>query len=229
MENGYLPALSIVTGLVEVGFAAWLLRGPGRRDILNPLIALLVVLAGYQFLEVFACADPENTLIARIAFADVVWLPPLGLWLLFRCAAPDHVGLRRLGLGLFAFGGALALWVLLWTDFVVGTVCSTVIATYRHGSAFHHIYGASYELQLAGMVFGASVALSRLDDRQARAHIADLQMGVLGFMVPAFITQIAWRGLDPSLPSIMCHYAIVLAAFLLRIGLRERRAATTSA
>ena len=223
MTNGYLPALSVATGVVEVLIAIWLLRRGGRAAIQRPVIGLLLVLAGYQFIEVFACADPENTFLARLGFADVVWLPPLGVWLLIQCAAPAHAGLRKLGLALFAFSGGLAAWVMVYDDFIVGTVCSTVIATYRHGSAFHHIYGASYELQLAGMVFGASVALSHLDDRLSRQHIADLQMGVVGFMVPAFITQIAWQGLEPSLPSIMCHYAIILAAFLARLGLRESR------
>jgi hypothetical protein len=41
--------------------------------------------------------------------------------------------------------------------------------------------------------------------------------------MPAFITQIIWRDLDPSLPSLMCHYAIILAIFLVRASLREQR------
>ena len=79
MANGYLPALSVVTGVVELGFAVWLFRTQGRRDIRLPLVGLLLVLAGYQFIEVFACADPTNTFLARLGFVDVVWLPPLYL------------------------------------------------------------------------------------------------------------------------------------------------------
>ena len=46
--------------------------------------------------------------------------------------------------------------------------------------------------------------------------------GTLGFLLPAVATALLTNGLDGSLPSVMCHYALALALFLARIVARER-------
>jgi hypothetical protein len=223
MVNGYSPILSLVTAAVEVAAGVWALRSPGRAAVRWPVAALQFVLAGYQLAEVFICAHPEDTLLARLAFVDVVWLPPMALTLLLTLSG--GAGLARVGVRT-AWGAAagLAAWMAVDRSFVVGTVCQVVLATYEHGTPFHHLFGAFYELCLGGIVFGAAFALPRVADAIDRAHISDLQIGVLSFMVPAMLTQIVWDELDPSLPSIMCHYALLFAIMLIRMTRREARA-----
>ena len=222
--NGYSPALSILTAALEFGLAVWAFRSPGRRNILWTTGLLLLVLAGYQVAEVFICAQPSQRFLAALAFVDIVWLPPLGLWLLVLCTGTQKQLLIRLTQSTFVMAGGLAIWVLVDDSFVVGAVCQTVLATYEHGTPFHHIYGVFYELCLGIMVVSAMLSAAKLEDRIARAHCADIQLGVLAFMIPALFTQVFWKGLDPSLPSIMCHYAIILALLLGRLVARERRA-----
>jgi hypothetical protein len=222
--NGYSPTLSILTAALEIGLAIWAFRSPGRQDILRTTGLLLLVLAGYQVAEVFICAEPSRRFLAALAFVDIVWLPPLGLWLLVLCTGTQKQGLIRLTQSTFVMAGLLATWVLVDDSFVVGTVCQTVLATYEHGTPFHHVYGVFYELSLGAMIVGAMLGAVKLDDKIARAHCADLQLGVLAFMIPALFTQVFWKGLDPSLPSIMCHYAIILALLLGRLVARERGA-----
>ena len=249
IANGYFPALSLVTGLFEVGAAVWIL-GTFRRTKMHPkypnmplpkcgpvsLYAgiLLLVLAGYQFLEIMVCAKPEETLLARIAFADVVWLPPVALMLLSVIVKGSNepnalpVWAHRAIHGSLLMALGLAIWVVVFPDFVVGTVCSAVIATFHHGTPFHHVYGGTYELGLAGLIFGSAIALKGIEGsteaaRVAKNHLVDLQTGTWGFMIPSFIAQIAIKDLDPSLPSLMCHFAGILAIFLLRIGIRDRK------
>jgi hypothetical protein len=224
MDNGYSPWLSALTATIEIAAGVWALRSPGRRRVRIPVALLQFVLAGYQVAEIFICAAPERTTLARLAFVDVVWLPPLALTLLVGLADAGRLA-RGAVKGAWAIAGGLAVWMAVDPSFVVGTVCQAVLATYQHGTPFHHAFGGFYELCLGAIVFGGAAAMARVDDRVDRAHIADLQMGVLGFMVPAMLTQIIWKGLDPSLPSIMCHYALVLALLLVRITRREARAA----
>ena len=64
----------------------------------------------------------------------------------------------------------------------------------------------------------------RLDDPVTKGHVADLVSGTLAFMLPAFITQLMLRQVDPSMPSLMCHWALFMALFLWRTIARERRA-----
>jgi len=223
--NGYSPALSLITAAAEILLAVVALRSDGRRRVLRPVAALLFMLAGYQLIEALVCTRPEDLLFARLAFCDVVWLPPLGQWVVLSCGPPAPRWVRRIVGGFFAGGAVLCVWVLADQSFVVGTVCSTVFATYEHGTPFHHVYGAYYHVGLGGMIVGAAYAMVHSTDAGDRLNLADLQIGTLGFMVPALVTQLTWKAMDPSLPSIMCHYAVVLAAFMVRIILRERRRA----
>lgn len=222
--NGYSPTLSILTATLEIGLAIWAFRSLGRKNILRTTGLLLLVLAGYQLAEVFICAVPSRRFLAALAFADIVWLPPLGLWLLVLVTETKRQLNIRLAQSTFVMAGALSIWVLVDDSFIVGTVCQAVLATYEHGNPFHHIYGIFYEVALGAMVVSAMLGAVQLEDRLARAHCADIQLGVLAFMVPALFTQVVWKGLDPSLPSIMCHYAIILALLLGRLIKREAAA-----
>lgn len=223
--NGYSPLLSLLTGLFEVGVAVWALTGPGRIAVLRPVAALLVCLAGYQFLEILVCNDPEAILFARLGFIDVVWLPPLGLWLVAVFHALDgraSVWPRRIALATFAIASGLSVWIAVDRTFVATTVCDVVIASYKHGSDWHHLYGALYELGLGGIVFGGIWQSANLDDPVLRRHAGELAAGTAAFMVLAMLTQIVGK-LDPSLPSLMCHYALILAVLLASTVRRERR------
>jgi hypothetical protein len=223
VENGYSPLLSLLTGLFEVGAAVWCLYQPGRWPIRRMVFALLLVLAGYQFMEILVCTQLEQPLLARLAFADVVWLPSIGLSLMLcigRFSGWVHHAVR----GCWVGAAALTAWMLIDQRFVIGTVCSTVFATHEHGTPFHHVFGAYYELALAGLIVGCGAGMVSAERALDRAHLLDLQLGILGFLVPAMLTQIIMRDLDPSLPSIMCHYALVLALLLVRMVRREARA-----
>lgn len=223
--TGYSPALSILTAAFEIALVVVALRSRGRRSVLRPVAGLLLVLAVYQLLEVAVCSRPDDLLLARLAFCDVVWLPPLGQWLILQCSPSPPRWLHRVVIGFFVGAGLLCVWVLADSSFLVGTVCSTVFATYEHGTPFHHVYGVFYEVGMGGTIVGAAIAMVHTADQDGRRHLADLQLGILGFMIPALFTQLVWKELDPSLPSIMCHYALVLAVLLGRVIRRERRRA----
>ena len=225
MSGTYSPQLSLVTGAFEVAVALWALRSSGRREILVPTALLLFALAGYQFLEVLVCGAPGDATWPRLAFADVVWLPPLGMWLVLTMSAPRHRVLRPLVQASFVAAAGLSAWILLTPDFVTSSVCDAVFATYGHGTPYYDAYGAFYHVGLAGILFGGGFALVHTDDRARRAHIADVQLGVLGFVVPALLTEVLVPNLNTSTPSVMCHYALVFAVFLARLVTRERRIA----
>lgn len=228
MANGYSPLLSLLTGGFEVVLAVWVLYSPGRRRVRHLVAALLVVLAGYQFAEIYVCARPTDLFAARIAFCDVLWLPSLALSLLVELTGTRSRPIRLAVAFSWLFALFICVWMLVDRTFVVGTVCSTVIASFKHGTFFEHVFGGYYELALGALIVGGAFAMVQVDDRTTRAHIADLQIGIVGFMVPAFLAQVILVDLDPALPSLMCHFALVLALFLWRLMLRERRTYTAT-
>ena len=224
MDNGYSPLLSLATGGVEIILAIWVLYSPGRKRVRQLVAALFIVLAGYQFAEVFVCSRPTDLLAARIAFCIVLWLPAIALSLMLEFTGTASKTLKNAVRFCWLFSVFICVWILVDQSFVIGTVCSTVIATFYHDTLFEHVFGIYYELGLGGIIVGGALAMVRIEDKIARAHIADLQIGVVGFMIPAFLAQVVIADIDPSLPSLMCHFAIVLAFFLWRLMMRERRA-----
>jgi len=219
----YSPVLSIATAAVELTIAGYCLVARGRREIQRLVALLLVLLAGYQIIEALVCAAPDDSLWARAAFADVVWLPPLGLLLLERLAAPTRRVWRAL-VRLSLVGAAFfTVWVFADPLFVTGTVCKAVIAFYTHPTNALEAYGAFYHLGLWGMMFGGvRVALVAATPRD-RAHAGDVAMGTIAFVVLALTTEVVFPGTRNATPSIMCHYAILLALFFVRLTLREAR------
>ena len=220
----YSPLLSLLTAAFELAAFVWCLRARGRRPILRNVALTLLLLAGYQLIEVAVCHTPHEPFWARLAFADVVWLPPLGLVLLHRLAAPTRAlwgWLVRLSLALAAF---LSVWVFADPRFVTGTVCKAVIAIYTHPTNALEAYGAFYHIGLWSMIIGGIQLARAAATPTDRAHAADLAMGTVAFVVLALTTATVFPGTREATPSVMCHYALVLAVFLVRIARREHRA-----
>jgi hypothetical protein len=222
--TGYVPALGVATGLFELGVAASALRGRGDPRLLRPVALLLVLLAGYQFLEVLACGTPASAWPARWAFVDIVWLPPLGVWLIVQLAESTPPLARAAARQLFYAAGALSAWVLVDPSFVTRTVCNVVLARYEHGTPLYVMYGGFYQAGLGAMMLGASAALAITDDPRRRRHLADVQMGTIAFVVPSLLTELLLPGTAGAMPSVMCHYALILAVFLARLVAREQHA-----
>jgi len=89
----YDPLLSLATASFEIMATIWALRGPGRRAIVRPASTILVLLAGYQILEVVLCSgSTASGPLSQLAFINVTWLPPTGVLLATRLSSPGMTG-----------------------------------------------------------------------------------------------------------------------------------------
>ena len=219
----YSPTLSIVTAALELLAAGWTLRAYGRRSVRIPVALMFLFLAGYQLIEVFVCADPSSVFLARAAFVDVVWLPPLGLLFLLRLGRPARRIWTWLVYGTLGLAGVISVWVTVDPTFVTGTVCQAVIAFYTHPTSGIELYGMFYHSGLWAMMAGGIRVILKAEDPVDRAHAADFVMGTVGFVVLALTTEVVFPGTRNATPSVMCHYAIILALFLARLMWRESR------
>jgi hypothetical protein len=223
----YSPILGLATAAFEVVAAGWALTGPGRKDVVRITSAVLLLLAGYQITEVLICtAAPTYGFLPRLAFIDVTWLPPLGLLLCSRLFERRSRFVTGAAYAMLAAAGGIMVWIAVDPGFVSASVCSTVFARYSHAMPRFQVYAGFYWLGLLGMVgfsaYGAKAAL----DASGRRLFAELRTGSVGFIVPSLVVTWFVPTTQGALPSIMCHFALVLAAFLARLVAVERKVAT---
>jgi hypothetical protein len=219
----YSPILAIITGFFEFAAAIFTFLSPGRKRILYPIGLLLLILAGYQFSEVAVCANPDNLLFSRIAFFDIIWLPPLALWLAYQLSTQKNKWLKAISLGYFTAGLFFAAWIIVDSHIVTKSVCQLVLARYKSPNPFDTAYGIFYQTGLAVLIFTAAASMAYAGDDILRKHMANLQVGVLGFVLPSLAVRILISEPEGILPSVMCHFALVLAVSMCFIVMRERR------
>jgi hypothetical protein len=222
----YSPLLALITGILEFAAGAWIFLRPdrGRKRILYPIGLIFLLLAGYQFAEVAVCSRPDVGALTRLAFFDITWLPPLALWLGSQWSPPRSRWLRTAALVDFALASGLSIWIFADPGAITGSVCFKIIARYMNGSLFDIVYGIFYEGSLGVLIFAAAAAMASVEDPVLRKHWANLQAGVLGFILPALALRTLIVEKPGILPSVMCHFALILAASLFIVVLRERRA-----
>lgn len=215
--------MGLVTGVLEVLAGVYTLSGPGRRTVLRPVAGILFLLAGYQFAEVAVCARPSALILSRLAYFVITWLPPLGLWLAAVLAARGGKVLRSLSLCYLVAACGLAVWILAVPGLITRSVCELVLTRYFPSGPFDVVYAIFYQTGLLAIVFGSGLAIASSSDAVARKHLANLQMGILGFMFPAMAVRLIVAGRGDMLPSVMCHFAVILAVSLVGLVVRERR------
>jgi hypothetical protein len=221
----YSPILALVTGALEVAAGAYALLSPGRKTVLRPVAVLLFLLAAYQFAEVAVCSNPAALAYSRLAYVLITWLPPCALLLAVTLDGRRSKALRTATVVYFAAAAGLCAWILADHSVITRSVCNLVLARYFQATVFSIVYALFYQSGLLWVIFGSGKARAASRDATARKHLAGLQMGVLGFMIPAIAVRVLTPGPGDILPSVMCHFAVIMAASLVVMAVRERRLA----
>jgi hypothetical protein len=220
----YSPVLAMVTAAFEIGAAVWVLRGPGRRAVLRTTAAILLFLAGYQIVEVGICSvAPGYGFLPRLAFMVVTWLPPLGILLVARLLGPGARAARAFAYSMFAFGLGIVAWILADTSFASLSVCNAVYARYENPEPQFLVYSGFYWLGLLGLVLLSAYGAVRPRDPHDGRLSKQILTGSVSFLVPAMITSTFVPAAKGALPSVMCHFAVLLAVFLVRLVYLERK------
>lgn len=227
----YLSWVTLGTALFELGAAAWILTGPGEREIRVPAGLITLFLGGYQALEWMVCGDPSRELLARLAWVDIAMLPPLGLLLVIGLAKPKKMLPWALGYAHLGVAAASAVAMYAIPAMVNTPVCEALWARYDfdNHSPVATIYGFIYYLGMMVMVFAAAWVLGWLKDTSRRAMLAQAQIGFLAFLLPAMIMLLSIPATADAQASVLCHWAIFLAIFLVRMMQMVRQEETSLA
>lgn len=224
----YNPILSIATATLEIGAGTWALRGPGRKPIIHATAAILFLLAGYQIVEAVFCTGLlplSGSFLPRLAFIVVAWLPPTGLLLAARLYPGQKRALYGYAYGMYLFCAALVLGIATDPHFVTTSVCLIVFARYTNPTPLYQTYGLFYQTGLMGLLAISAWGVTICDERRQRLLLGQLMLGSIAFIFPSLVTVAVLPIADNALPSIMCHFALLLALFLIRLVAIERRSA----
>jgi hypothetical protein len=225
----YSPVLSIATAAFEIAIAGWAISirfMAESRRIIDTTVAILLLLAGYQIAEVAICSNVAVAgFLPRLAFIIVTWLPALGLLLIARLRRPGSRATDRSAYAMLAAAAGIVVWILVDRSFACASVCNAVYARYTHVMPRFLVYSSFYWLGLAGMIVCSAYGAMTSRDALRRRQLLQLLVGTLAFVVPAI--TVSWfvppaRG---ALPSIMCHFALLLAVGLARLIHLEREPA----
>ena len=223
----YNPLLSIATATLEVGAAVWALRGPGRKPIIHTVSSILFFLAAYQIIEAIFCTGSPVTLafLPKLAFIVVAWLPPTGLLLVARLYPTKTRTLYYFAYAMFIFCGALVASIAVDKAFVTATVCEIVFATYTNPTPLYHTYGLFYQSGLMSMLLLSAYGVTICRNDHQRLLLGQVLLGSIAFIFPALAGVVMLPIANNALPSILCHLALLLALFLIRLIWMERRMA----
>ncbi|MBM3151446.1 MAG: hypothetical protein FJZ96_04455 [Chloroflexi bacterium] len=224
--NVYNPILSIATATLEIAAAGWAFHGPGRKPVVRTAAAILLFLAGYQVVEAILCTgllNDSGSLLPRLAFMVVAWLPPTGLLLVARLYPTQTRNIHRFAYAMYLFCLALVIGIAIEPTFVTASVCLVVFARYANPTPLYGLYGIFYQSGLMSMLLLSAYGVTVCDDRRQRLLLGQVLLGSIAFVFPALVTVAVIPVADQALPSIMCHYALLLALFLVRLIVIERK------
>jgi len=224
----YSPILALATAAFEILVACWALvtlRSEERGRVVWTTSVILLLLAGYQLAEVALCADVAAAgLLPRLAFVIVTWLPPLGLLLIAHLHRPESRSVHGSCYGFLAAAAGIVVWILLDGSFATASVCNAVYARYTHAMPRFLIYSTFYWIGLAGMILFSGYGAVRSRDQRRRRQLKLLFVGTLAFVVPSIALSWLVPPTRGALPSILCHFAVLLAIALLQVLRVERKA-----
>jgi hypothetical protein len=87
------------------------------------------------------------------------------------------------------------------------------------------VYAGFYWIGLLGMVALSTYGARTSTDPHRRRLLTQVLAGTLGFVLPSVATSWFVPTARAALPSVMCHFALILAIFLARMIALERRQA----
>ena len=189
------------------------------------IVALLALLQLYQLSEFLVCIGINTSLISRIGFVVITFLPPVGYFLCTRVVKwrfPDY------WLG-FALALAFSVFFLYETSSVDIVDCNPFFATYKSTGSITLGFGDdTYDLRISvlysafyfgSLLYSIWFLVEHLiwgKDKIENKYAVILLIGFLAFMLPMLLMVI----ISPTeyaiaVASILCKYALLLAITLL--------------
>ena len=205
----FTPAISLTTAIIE-WILAIILFTTFRKSKLAPLFSLLLVLlGGYQFSEYMLCTT--NSLFwVTFGFICYSFLPAVGLHSIL-----NYFHQKKYLWLLYAVPVLFSLFAVMRADFAIYGQCLDMFVQVTTLLTESPVLWTPYALYYGGFIIVAFIFLWKAH-RKARTNlerkIYDVEMlGILLMTIPTFTLIMIFPPLGILFPSILCHFALLLA------------------
>jgi hypothetical protein len=223
----FSPLVMILTFVFEVIAALVVLLKYRRLQESRLIIAVLVCLAIFQLAEYMICVSAfglSSLDWARVGWISISFLPPLGVHLGLTIAHKEQKLLIILG---YVIAIIFSLYFLTVGHGIQNSACLGNYVIFEVAKPALSIYIAYYYAWLVAGMAAAFIYAGDIKQKQRREALQWLGVGYAVFIIPTIAVNL----LDPStiagIPSIMCGFAVLLAAVLL-LAVTPRLAAKAS-
>ncbi len=156
----------------------------------------------------------------------VIWLPPLGILLVAQLRAARSRVFTGVAAGMFAAALGITVWILLDPGFASVSTCSVAFARYTSASSDLLAYGVFYWAGLFAMLVLSAWGAVRATSPLERRSLGLVFGGSAAFIVPSILVAQFVGPAKDALPSVMCHFALLLAVALVEVVRVERKRST---
>lgn len=225
----FSPPVMLATFIIEIGLATYLLWRYKLDRVTRLAVTMLTFLGVFQMAEYMVCGGMGMSADtwARLGYASITILPPLGINLVYALAGKTN---RIVTGGAYALSAGFMGYFLFATGVFTGSSCQGNYVIFQMsemaGQMYIYYY---YGLLLAGIGLALQFA-GDVSGGRKRALIAFVAGYVL-FMLPTTVVNTIDPSTREGIPSIMCGFAVILAliiAFWVVPLVSESRAAVVS-
>ncbi len=205
----FSPPVMIATIIIELSLALWVLLRYATNTPRRLIIAMLVLLAGFQLAEFNVCSShPVDLLWSRIGYVFITLLPPLGIHLVLKLRQKNR---HALVVASYAAAITFATAFAFLPSSLNQGVCTGNYVIFRLGEPLSALYGYYY---IGLVLIGLVLALQPLPTRSPEARresVRWLAVGYLAFTIPTLIINFLLPATRLGIPSIMCGFAVIFA------------------
>lgn len=210
----FSPPVMIATFAIEIILAVHTLVRYTVSAVTRLAAAILICLAVFQLAEYNICEGAlglDGASWARLGFAAITLLPPMGVHLATKLANDKQPVLVA---GAYATAAAFASYFMFVAHGLTGPACMGNYVIFEIAQGAGGLYTMYYYILLiVAVVYARYMAVRVKQAHKARALNA-LAVGYLAFMVPTTAINLLNPDTVSAIPSIMCGFAVVLALVL---------------
>lgn len=211
----FSPPVMIVTFAIEIGCAIYTIWRYKLTPITRLAALILICLAAFQLAEFNVCEGAfglSSLDWARVGYAAITLLPPLGIHLATRIAG-DNKRQWMVWLG-YGSGVLFALFFLLVDHGMQSQKCLGNYVIFDIAPGALPLYTVYYYGWLAVSTIYSWQQAMKAKSVGVKRSLQFLAIGYLAFIIPTIAAAIINPTAAAGIPSIMCGFAVILALVL---------------
>lgn len=209
--------ISLLIACIEVVFFINLLIFAEKNAINKLVMATILLLFGYQFLEFLICfAGLQRQIFIYFAFLDITLLPPLGLFTVLKFARRQ----KNYHYSIFIPAIFFIFYYAFVLDQFAVTKCTVLYASYHY--PLGPLYATFYYLPIIASMIILNKKWGAETEKKSKALTRLMFFGYLFTFLPAMIIALFSPGFISAVESLLCKMAFVFATFLTLFALKNK-------